>query len=177
MGLFYPPLTPEGKKQAEQLAERLNKFSIKAVFSSPLERAIETAEQLARKLGLKIEISEQFKEIDFGDWTGKTFEELEGNEGWKQWNRFRSAAQIPNGERMLDVQARVVGELERLRRVYPDGTVAVFGHGDPIKAALIYYLGLPLDHLLRLETNPAGFSEVRISDWHVQVVRLNQHLE
>jgi probable phosphomutase (TIGR03848 family) len=170
-------LNAAGKEQANRVAERLREAGISHIFSSPLERAKETAEPLARALKLEIEISDALLEIDFGDWTGKSFEELERLESWKKWNYFRSGNRVPNGETMSQVQARMVGEIERIRRKLPQGVVAVFSHGDPIKSVLAYYLGMPLDCMLRVETSPAGISEIVIDDWRVKVHRVNEHSE
>lgn len=91
-------LNAEGKRQAESLAEHLARLPIAAIFSSPLERARETAEPLARRLGQHVEFAPELLEVDFGDWTGKSLQELDAIPLWEHWNSFRSCTQIPNGE-------------------------------------------------------------------------------
>jgi broad specificity phosphatase PhoE len=166
-------LNSAGRHQAEQLADWLQRRTVHRLFSSPIDRARETAEPAAAKLHLPLQILTGIQEVDFGDWTGKSFEELGKIEGWKKWNTFRSAGQVPNGESMLDVQTRVVAEIERLRRLYPEQTLALFSHGDPIRALITYYLGMPLDLLLRLEISSASVTEFEIDDWHVRFQRIN----
>jgi probable phosphomutase (TIGR03848 family) len=166
-------LNREGKRQAERLAVRLAKEPIELIFSSPLERAIETAVPLAKRLGLDIQISDALNEIDFGDWTRQTFEHLETLPRWQQWNSFRSGTRIPDGELMLEVQLRMVAEIHRLRKEYPDQTLALFSHGDPIRAALAYYLGVPLDLFQRIEVDPASASILALSDFGPRILRLN----
>ncbi len=166
-------LNARGQEQARQLAEYLAGRSIQHIVSSPLERARETAEPLARKLGLPIETSDNLLEIDFGDWNGKPFVELERLEAWKKWNAFRSGNRAPNGESMLEVQARVVGFIEASRRRFSEGSLALFGHGDPLRSAMVYYLGMPLDLLLRLEISPASITCFKIDDWSVRFQQLN----
>ncbi len=162
-----------GRQQAQRVAEALHDANISHIVSSPLERTRETAEPLAQKLGIQIEFSEALKEIDFGDWTGKKVSELDLLPEWKQWNTWRSIGRIPHGESMWEVQARVVGEIERLRRRFPAHKLALFSHGDPIRAAITYYLGMPLDMLLRLEISSASVTTLVVDDWHVRFHGIN----
>src|SRR5436190_22105232 len=101
-------LNAEGQKQARALAERLEGVHLGRIITSPLERATETAAPIAGSTGLKIEIDAAFGEVHYGDWTGKKVKDLASDPKWIQWNRFRSAARIPNGESMLELQTRAV---------------------------------------------------------------------
>ncbi len=166
-------LNERGRKQALGLAEHLASFPIRHIVSSPLERSRETAEPLAHRLGLEIQTSPALLEINFGEWMGKEFAELEGREDWRRWNSFRSGNRTPAGESMLDVQNRVVGELDRLRGQYRDEHIAVFSHGDPIRSAVMFYLGMPLDLLQRIEISTASISILTIDDSTVRVLCLN----
>jgi broad specificity phosphatase PhoE len=167
-------LNSDGQKQAECLVEKLSPEPIQAIFSSPLERAIETAEPLAKKLGVKIQISNAFNEINFGDWTGLSFKQLALVPKWKEWNSFRSTTRIPSGELIVEVQSRMVKQIELLCREFPNGSFAIFSHGDPIKSALFYFLGLSLDSFQRIEISPASMSELVISDSGAQILRINE---
>ncbi len=167
-------LNREGQKQAERVAARLGKESIAAIFSSPLERAVETAVPLAKRLGLDIQISEALNEVDFGDWTKQSFEQLNALPRWQQWNSFRSGTRVPDGEMMAEVQSRMVKEVYRVRREYPEETVALFSHGDPIRSVLAYYLGVPLDLFQRIEVDPATINTLLISDEGAKVAGLNR---
>ncbi len=166
-------LNATGRAQAENLAQHLSRFPVHQLFSSPMERARETAEPLARALRQPVQICEALNEIDFGDWTGKTFAELEQQPAWRQWNTLRSLSRIPNGESLLEVQARVAGEIERLRRRFPDQNLALFSHGDPLRSAIAFYLGLSLDMALRLEISPASITVLSVGDWGVKIQALN----
>ena len=103
-----------------------------------------------------------FNEVDFGDWTGKSFEELEHDQRWRRFNSQRGVAKIPNGvpggELFLDVQARVVAELNRLTEQHSEQNVAIVSHADVIKAAVGYVAGTPIDLLQRFEISPASVS-------------------
>jgi probable phosphoglycerate mutase len=167
-------LSPEGLAQAEDLAARIEHLPIRAIYASPVARAYESALPLAGRLWLEIQTSEPLAEVDFGEWTGKTLDELRPQEPWKQWNAFRSGAGIPGGERMLEIQARVVVEMLRLREKHPEQVVALYSHGDVIRAALAYWLGMPIDLLLRMEIGLASVSVVAIGDYGPWVLCVNQ---
>ena len=166
-------LNEAGRAQATRVAEALSTLPITHIYSSPLERCQETAQPLADRLKVPVAISEALNEVDFGDWTRKSLEELSRLEAWRQWNGFRSAGQIPNGESMIQVQSRVVSEVERLRRLHPNSPVALFSHGDPIRAALTWYLGMPLDMLSRLEVFPGSVCVLSVGDWDAKIRALN----
>lgn len=166
-------LNQEGRRQAEQLAERLEHAGIGKIFSSPLERATETGEPLAKRLGLSVQIEEQLNEIDFGDWTGARLADLDALEHWKQWNVFRSGVRPPKGETMYEVQLRVISLMTRLHREFPHQKIVLLSHGDPIRAALLYWLGMPLDLVHRLEISPGSTSTVVLEQWGATVRSLN----
>jgi probable phosphoglycerate mutase len=167
-------LNDRGRRQVEGLAESLAGEPIRVVYSSPLERARETAEPLARRLGLEVRDAEELLELDFGDWTGKSFAELDPLPEWQRYNSFRSGTRIPGGELMLEVQARVVGFMQRLCSDRSEGAVALVSHGDVIRSALLHYLGMPLDHYHRIEISPASVSIVAVAEYGPVVHALNR---
>jgi probable phosphoglycerate mutase len=166
-------LNEQGRAQAARVADALASVPITGILSSPLERCRETAQPLADRLKLPVTICEGVNEVDFGDWTGKNLQELDKMEAWRQWNAFRSCSRIPNGESMIQIQTRVVGELEALRRQHPRESLVVFSHGDPIRAALTWYLGMPLDLLTRLEVFPGSVSVLSVDGWDAKIRALN----
>jgi probable phosphomutase (TIGR03848 family) len=163
-------LSEEGKAQAERLADRLSHLPIDAIYSSPLERACETAEPLARRVGL---LCEEITELDLGDWTGSDFDQVEGDQRWRYFNSYRSGTRIPGGEMMLETQVRAVAKMDGLRVAHPGGTVAVVTHGDVIRALIGYYVGSPLDLFLRFEISPASLSIVKLHEYGPQVLLMN----
>lgn len=162
-----------GRRQAQRLAERLARENIAAIYSSPLERAMETAEPMGRLLGREVVLRENLIEIEFGEWTNRTFEELASQTGFARFNDFRSCAPIPGGEFMLPAQTRMIGELAELRSRHPDEAVVVVGHGDMIRSAIAYYAGISLDMFQRIEISPASISVVDIDQAAVRIVSLN----
>ena len=167
-------LSDAGRKQSERIADMLNAFSIDAIYTSPLDRTRETAGPLAQKKDLTPEDCDNLLEIDFGEWTGRSFQELESNEKWKQFHYYRNGCRIPGGELMIEVQARMVTQAKLFTNQYPHGTIAVFSHNDPIKSVLAYYLGISTDLFLRLRIDTGSVSIVDI-DKSVAIVRcINQ---
>jgi broad specificity phosphatase PhoE len=166
-------LNDAGRREAQWLAGHLAGQGIAAVFSSPLERCRETAEPIANKLELEVRIEPALNEVDFGDWTGRTFSELSELSEWKRWNATRSIGCAPGGESMLAVQQRMVSLVERVRSVFPDARVAMVSHGDPLRTLLLYYLGMPLDLIQRIEVGLGSVSVLAVSDWGAQLRSLN----
>lgn len=166
-------LNAKGKSEAERLGTWLARRGIQRIVSSPLERARETADPLARLTGLPVEISEAILEVDFGDWNGALLSELNKDERWRHFNTFRSGTRIPNGEIVAEVQHRMVRALDGWARETPNGVFALFSHGDPIRAALTYYLGMPLDMLTRLEVSPGSANILRLEPWGPEVLAIN----
>ena len=163
-----------GHDQARRLAERFANETIAAVRTSPLERARETAAPIAARKGLRVEFCDGLSEIDFGQWTGRTFEDLARDPRWNGWNMARAVSRPPGGEAMLQAQGRIVEAMEELRRTYPDRAVVLVSHSDVIKAALLYHLGLPIDAYRRFDVDPASVSTLVVGDWGSRLLRLNE---
>jgi probable phosphoglycerate mutase len=167
-------LGSHGRAQAERLAERLAREDIAAVQSGPLERTRETAEPVAARLGLGVEVADGLDEIEVGTWTGTPFDELRDDPRWTLWNAARSVTRAPGGETMIEVQARVLAHVEALRARFPDRAVVLVSHADVLKAALAHWLGLSLDSLQRFDIAPASLSTVAVGDWGAKVLSLNE---
>lgn len=166
-------LNKEGREQAERLAEYLAGHPIQRIYCSPLERAQETALPLAKKLNLQVVTATELGEVQFGDWNGETLENLDRQNRWNQWNTFRTGSRIPNGDMIIVVQARMAAFLQRLREEFPGQSIALFSHGDPIRAVLAYYLGIPLDFMLRFEVDPASVNVLSVTDHGPRVLSIN----
>jgi broad specificity phosphatase PhoE len=170
-------LNDEGRRQAEELAHRLEGIHLDAIYSSPLERAFETAELIAQRHGLAIMSLESLNEIDFGDWTWKGLDELHANELWQRFNTFRSGMRIPGGETIVEVQARMVVELLNLCEKHPEQTLAIVGHGDPIRAVISFYLGNALDFMLRFVIDAASVSILELDQVSSRLLLMNSTTE
>lgn len=170
-------LNPEGLRQVDALSRVLSCVKLDAIVSSPLERASTTAAAIAAPHAIQVTHREGLGEVRFGDWTGQTLTELDQDERWRRWNALRSCGRAPNGESMPEVQRRMFDELMRVRDAWPDGTVALVGHADAIRALLVYLLGMSMDVFLRLRIDPASVSIVRVSDWNLEVAGINLHAD
>jgi broad specificity phosphatase PhoE len=167
-------LSPKGRDEAAAVAERLAGEKIDAIYASPLDRTRETAEIIAGRLELPVGIREDLIELDFGEWTGLTFDQVRTDSRWELWRSCRSIATIPGGESWRQVQDRTVNALFDLRQSHPDGTVVVVSHGDVIRAALLFVLGMPLDLYNRIEIGTASLTTVRIDNAGMRVPAINE---
>lgn len=166
-------LSAAGKGQSRRLAHSLKQHRIGKIYSSPQPRARETAEFLAQLSGDTVAIAAQLDEIDYGEWTGRSFDELRGIAEWRDFNSLRSCTRIPGGELMIEVQTRVLALMESLRQRHRAMTVALVSHADVIRGALAHCLGMPLDLLLRLEVSPASVSMVAMEEYGPRVLCIN----
>ena len=167
-------LGAEGRAQAAALPARLRREPIVAVYASPLERTRDTAQPLADGLRLDVQVMDALNEIDVGAWSGRTFDDLRDDPLWTRWNTARNVTRPPGGEMMLEAQVRIVGAIEHLRATHPEQSVALVSHGDVIKAALAYYLGLALDAILRFDISPASVSTLVVGDWGAKILSMNE---
>jgi len=163
-------LSEEGRAEAARIAQELGHAGLEAIYSSPLERARETAEAIGRDAKLSVEIEPGVNEIDFGRWTNCRFEELRADPEWERFNSNRSSTGAPGGELMLAAQARAVSVIEKLRQ--QDGVIAIVSHGDVIRALVAHYLGFNLDfiHRLRIDAGSITILELDRSGGHFSLV-------
>jgi probable phosphomutase (TIGR03848 family) len=166
-------LNDAGRAQAAALARWLAEVPVAAVYSSPLERATETAQLLAEAWNLDVQVREALGEIRFGDWTGRTLKELREEDLWPVVQVYPTGARFPGGESLREAQARVVAQLDAIRDAHPAQTVAVFSHSDPIKMAIAHYVGLPLDLFQRLTIAPASVTALAFTRFGPRLVCLN----
>lgn len=166
-------LDETGKLQALRLAERFRGITLEAIYSSPLERALETAETIARTMNLEVNQNPAFHEIDFGEWTGKSFDTLASDEVWRRFNSVRSTTRIPGGESFLEVQTRVIAELENLSSQHNNARVAIVSHADVIKAAVGYFTATPIDLLQRIEISPCSVNVITMDKTGTRLLTIN----
>jgi probable phosphoglycerate mutase len=166
-----------GIAQANFLAGATSKLPLKALYTSPQERAIETAEFVGRPHRLTPVIAEGLGEWHFGEWEGKTFAELKGNPLWARFNSVRSATRPPGGEIAAEVQSRILHEVERLAARHRDETIALVSHGDPLRLLIAAFLGSAIDLMHRFEIETGSLSVARLEEWGPRVLSLNRTAE
>jgi ribonuclease H / adenosylcobalamin/alpha-ribazole phosphatase len=169
-------LSDEGLEQAAIVADLLGTELLAAVYSSPRERAYYTAREIAEPHDLKVQIADGLDELDFGRWTGLSFDELEGDPAWQEWNEQRASARPPEGESMAEAVERATATLSRLAGDHAGEVIACVSHCDIIRGVIAFYLGLPLDNLLRFDVDPASISRLAVGDWGARVMSMNERL-
>lgn len=168
-------LNEKGQKQAQALGEALKDVPIKAVYSSPLERAMETAAPIAEAHKLTIVQQPDLMDTDIGKWQGKSLAVLRLTKAWKVVQSAPSRFRFPEGESFIDAQTRYVDALEHiLTKHKPNDVVAVVFHADPIKLAVSHFLGMPLDHFQRLGCDTGSLTAVHVSEMSAHLIKLNQ---
>jgi probable phosphomutase (TIGR03848 family) len=166
-------LNQRGRAEARALGSRLSALDIAAIYSSPLERALETAAPIAVEQQLEVGTARGLVEIDFGEWTGKTLAELNPVPEWKLFNSYRSGTRIPGGESMAEVLARALAELDRILDSHSGNLVALVSHGDVLRMLMAHFLGIPWDLLHRIELSPASVSVVAFEPHAPRVLLMN----
>jgi probable phosphomutase (TIGR03848 family) len=157
-------LNEAGRIQAEALAKRLANLPLAAIYSSPLERALETAQPLAAQHGLQTQVREGLSEVDCGEWAGRDLEDLRNESLWPVIRVYPSAARFPGGESLREARDRVVAVLDGIRDAHQGQVVAIVSHGDSIRLAVAHYAGLPIDLFQRLVISPASVTAFELFD-------------
>jgi len=154
-------LADEGREQAEIAAQRIGELKrVDAIYSSPLERARETAAPIARARGLRTRVNRGLFECDFGDWTGAELKKLMKLPEWQTVQRAPSTFRFPGGESFTEMQSRMVSTLDALRLEHPGGTIVCVSHADTIKAAVAHALGTHIDLFQRIVICPASITAI-----------------
>jgi len=166
-------LNTRGRQQAAELARTLSPLPIKALYSSPLERAVETAEPLSQSLGLEIQLRPDLTDTDVGAWEGRSWKVLGRTRLWKVIQETPSQFQFPGGETFVQTQLRIVRTLDAIARAHTDELIAVVFHADPIKMAVAHYLGLPLDNFQQLTAHTGSVTILKMDGSFVKLLALN----
>ncbi|GAB4397999.1 MAG: histidine phosphatase family protein [Anaerolineales bacterium] len=171
-------LNAAGIQQAAALSQHLQRAPknarVGALYSSPMERARETAQPLADALNLPVHIRPALNEIDFGDWQGQALKDLRRRKDWKTVQHRPSLFTFPNGESFYQAQQRIVAELHSLAAQHaPKDVIACFSHSDLIKLAICHFSAMPLDAFQRLIIAPASVSTLLFNKDSVSVFNLN----
>ncbi|MDP9389580.1 MAG: MSMEG_4193 family putative phosphomutase [Actinomycetota bacterium] len=167
-------LADAGREQARAVAERLAALKkVDVVYSSPLERARETAAAIGRRLDLAVTVDRGLLECDFGDWTGAELKQLRKLPEWRAVQSHPSGFRFPSGESFREMHTRVNETAARLRARHPGETVVLVSHADPIKAAVADATGTPLDLFQRLVVSPCSVTAVAYAETGPLVLTVN----
>ncbi len=166
-------LNEKGEMQAQRLADRFKNIQLDAIYSSPLERTLQTATAIAQSMKLEVKKSTAANEINFGEWSGKNFDELSSDCQWRRFNSHRSMTMIPGGESFLEVQNRIIKEIEELAAHHGKAKIAIVSHADVIRAAVAYFAATPIDMIERFEISPCSVSVVAVGPDNATLLTIN----
>lgn len=167
------PLNARGEAQASAAAARLASLPIAALYSSPMQRTIQTAAPLADRLGLAIEQADGLIEVDYGEWSGQEFKVLRKTELWKVVQQQPSQARFPGGESLREAQSRIVATIEEIQARHPRDVVAAYSHSDMIRLAVANFAGLHLDMYQRIEVAPGSVTALQLGGPRPVLLRLS----
>jgi len=168
-------LSERGAAQAERVAERLRELARKpvALYASPLERTRETAAPIARTFRLRTHLDRGLLECDFGLWTGRKLNLLAKKPEWRAVQHAPSTFRFPEGESFTEMQLRMWTTLERIAAQHRNRTIVVVSHADPIKAAVTYAQGVPLDLFQRTVISTCSISAIGFTNGAPVVLSVN----
>jgi len=155
-------LSAQGHEDAARLAERLHEVPLAAIYSSPLQRCLETAAPLAEAKGLEVRTVNDLRDTEYGDWSGRSLRQVGRTKLWRALRERPSAVRFPGGETLAEVQARAVRGLDDIVAAHAKGLVAVVCHADVVRLALMHLIGLHIDFIERVSVAPASVSVISV---------------
>jgi len=156
------PLDERGEGQARVVAKRLLAFPDLVVESSPRRRARHTAGIIASQRDTVVRIVPQMDEVDFGSWSGQSFEALAGDPQWQRWNKYRGVSRTPAGDSIRDVQARALAHFRKVEHAFGNKTIAIVTHAEVIRSIVLLALQAPIDDYHRFEIGPASLTKLTV---------------
>lgn len=167
-------LSEHGKIEAAKIAQRMSREQVTAILTSPMQRCRETAAFIAATTARDPVVTEGWNEIDFGSWTGRSFDALQHDPAWRTWNVAREIAVTPAGVSMSNVQSTTLAAIQAIQDQHGGGRVVVVSHGDIIKATVSFYLGIPVADYTRFDIDPASISTLAVWPGGGKIMNLNQ---
>ncbi len=156
-GLADRPLSEHGKREAQAVARFLAKERIQFIYASPLKRAIETAEPLARDKGRNVEVLKGVIDLDFGEWSGMPMKEVRDRypEIFENFMKRPEKAVFPAGETLDQAQQRAMAAIREVAERHPEETIAVVTHRVICKVVLLGILGLGVSQFWKISQDTA----------------------
>jgi ribonuclease H / adenosylcobalamin/alpha-ribazole phosphatase len=155
-------LSASGRKQVQHLQSQLSRKA-DLLQSSPRRRCIETLARYSATHSLPISICEDLDEIDYGDWSGRSFADLEHDPLWRRWNAHREDVRPPSGETVAEAQQRILGHLDRVAEANPEATIAMATHAELIRAAILGCRALPLGAWAEVDVPHASITAIGVN--------------
>lgn len=159
------PLSAEGVAQAEEVAANLAGVKLGEVLSSPLQRAVQTAEIIGREASIEVARDPRLNDFKLGKWTGMSYDEVAADAEYQRFLRDPASTGIPGGESLLEIQRRAVAAVEQALSDAPSGdAVAIVTHAGVIRVLLSHYMGSPPANYHRIRVNPGSISILSFAD-------------
>lgn len=166
-------LSETGREQADAVATMLARIQFRAVYSSPIDRTVETARPIAARHGLGVRLRRNLGEVDYGTWTNRSFRSLARTKLWTTVQRYPSGARFPHGETLREVQTRAVTEVEKLVAQHPKQAICCVSHADVIRLVVAHFMGIHIDLFQRIVIGPASVSVVGLDEDGPRILSLN----
>ena len=173
MGNQPIPLNQTGEQQARACADMLAQTPIAGIFTSPVLRAVQTAEIVGRRHSAPLHHLPGLSEIGVGDWINRYWKDFAEDPAKRDWYSHPDRARPLGGETLREVQQRAVAAVERALLAAPETTYAFVSHGDVIRALLAHYLRLDLATLRHARIDHAGVSGLELTGSEAQLLFLN----
>jgi alpha-ribazole phosphatase len=176
------PLNETGELQAREIAKRLSNKKIDAIYSSNLQRSVQTADFITKVHNLKINQDERLREISFGNWEGMSYDEIQkiSPDLLEKWIDDPANIAPPNGETLVQLASRVKSAIDEIKsKNTKDETVLLVTHGGVIRTLLCIVLGVELNNHLKFDCATGSLSIISFYDEHANVRLLNDisHLQ
>ncbi len=175
-GTHDSPLSEQGRRQVRSLVGVLRQLPLAAVYSSPLQRAQETAQALAEAHGLPLVLADGLRELHMGEWEDRLLDDLavEDAERLQAWWDSPHTVRMPGGESLLEVQDRAVRAFWDLAARHEGQTIALVAHGGVNKTVLLALLGAPLASYWRIRQSNACINMIEVDGAQPRVIALNE---
>jgi broad specificity phosphatase PhoE len=168
------PLDERGEGQARFVARRLLAIPNLVIESSPRRRARHTAGIIAAQRDTTVRIAPQMDEIDYGSWSGRTFEALSSDPQWCRWNKYRAVSRTPAGDSIRDVQERAMAHFRKLEQTFDHETIAIVTHAEVIRSVVLLALQAPIGDYSRFEIAPASLTTLSITGADLRLDSVNE---
>jgi broad specificity phosphatase PhoE len=170
------PLDERGEAQARFVAQRLLKLPQLIVESSPRRRARHTAGIIASARDTTVRIVPQMDDVDYGRWSGQTFEALLADPQWRRWNKYRRVSRTPAGDSIRDVQDRVLAHFRKLQQEFDAETIVIVTHEEVIRSVVLLALQAPIDDYSRLAIGPASLTRLTVEGSQLRLDSVNERI-
>lgn len=169
-------LSDKGREEAEATAARIAALPrVDAIYSSPLERARETAAPIGAARNLRVRTHKGLLECEYGEWTGAELKALRKLPEWRVVQQHPAAFTFPGGESLSGMQHRFVSALRSIAAAHAGGVVVTVSHADPIRAAISDAMGSHLDMFQRVVVGTASVTAIAYGDLAPAVLTVNAY--